>query len=31
LRQYEIDRYIETGSDTLYIVPDQIEAIRTYR
>jgi hypothetical protein len=31
LRQYEIDRYIATGSDTLFVVPDQIEAIRTYR
>jgi hypothetical protein len=31
LRQYEIDRYIATGSDTLFVVPDQTKAKAAYR
>jgi hypothetical protein len=30
-RQYEIDRYIETGSDTLYVVPDNGTAVKVWK
>jgi hypothetical protein len=30
-RQYEIDRYLATGSDTLYVVPDNGTAVKVWK